>query len=84
MLFFTIGKITYSAGTPAQLSRIYASLRDESGEGNSTWPKPTVTDTENNVFGYFSYNGRIWAEDEKTRDHSSGKCVPLYAPPSLR
>jgi hypothetical protein len=43
------------------LSNIYCRIRDESGEGCSTFPTPAVRDDRGfSVVGHFSYNGRIW------------------------
>ena len=45
-----------------EASRVYCTLRDESGEGASTWPNGTVTG------GYrVSYNGRIWLGKDSAR-----------------
>jgi len=49
----------YTASTMARLSELYCSERDQSGEGNSTFPKPAVFSDKKRI-GVFSYNGRIW------------------------
>jgi hypothetical protein len=43
------------ASDAAEASAIYCKLRDESGEGASTWP--------NGRFGkyHISYNGKVWS-----------------------
>jgi len=38
----------------AEASRIYCELRDESGEGSSTWPEGQVGQHR------ISYNGKVW------------------------
>lgn len=59
---FTLRKTTHKAETLKELSEIYSRVRDESGEGNSTFPKPTVRNGKS-IIGVFSYNGRIWSGD---------------------
>lgn len=54
---------TTFAGSLADLSRAYSRLRDQSGEGASTFPTATVLDERNHTAGFISYNGRIWAEN---------------------
>lgn len=48
------------AGASAQFS----ALRDKSGRGSSTMPLPELF-RDGELFGYFSYNGRIWNEPSK-------------------
>lgn len=68
---------TTFAGTLAELSAVYSRLRDESGEGASTFPTTTVRDSRNYTAGFISYNGRIWAEDPR---HVRGAmtATPIY------
>ena len=52
----TIGRrIKVEASNAAEASAIYCKLRDESGEGASTWPAGR--------FGslHISYNGKVWS-----------------------
>jgi hypothetical protein len=58
---------TYSAETLAEVSKLYSFMRDESCEGNSKFPKPTVRGPSG-IIGSFSYNGRIW--DGKPTDNN--------------
>jgi len=60
---FKMRNQTFTAATMGELSALYCKARDESGEGNSTFPKPTVRggcDGPRGYIGKFSYNGRIW------------------------
>lgn len=59
---FSIRGNSYVADTLELASKIYSRARDESGEGNSTFPKPTVRNGKS-IIGVFSYNGRIWSND---------------------
>lgn len=55
MATLTIGRRhKVEASDAAEASAIYCKLRDESGEGSSTWP--------NGKFGklHISYNGKVW------------------------
>jgi len=56
---FKMRGTTFTAPTLAELSAQYCKVRDDSGEGNSTFPKPTVRRC-GKAFGTFSYNGRVW------------------------
>ena len=51
------------ADTLADLSAQYCAARDRSGEGASTWPTPTIRDTDRPARLRFSYNGRVWDQD---------------------
>jgi hypothetical protein len=55
-------RTSYVADTLELASKIYCRVRDESGEGNSTFPKPTIRNGKS-IIGVFSYNGRIWSND---------------------
>jgi hypothetical protein len=57
---FKMRNQTFTAATLAELSALYCKARDDSGEGNSTFPKPSVRKVGGGVIGAFSYNGRIW------------------------
>jgi hypothetical protein len=59
---------TFAAPTLQELSSKYCAARDASGEGNSTFPKPTVY-RDRKAFGTFSYNGRIWNGGEIIYDN---------------
>ncbi len=61
---FNLRGAMVEAATLDALSAAYSRLRDESGEGNSTFPKPAVrVGGSNQIIGHFSYNGRIWNRD---------------------
>lgn len=57
---FSMRGNSYVADTLELASKIYCRVRDESGEGNSTFPKPAVRNGKS-IIGTFSYNGRIWS-----------------------
>lgn len=60
--------------TLRQASEVFSSLRDESGEGGSTFPDGIVRDG-NAVLARVSYNGRVWLPGEwKPGDR------PIYDP----
>lgn len=62
--FFTLRGATVEVATLEALSAAYSRLRDESGEGYSTFPTPVVrVGGSNQQIGRFSYNGRIWNRD---------------------
>jgi hypothetical protein len=52
---------TFTSTSIAEASALYGRLRDESGEGNSTFPKPALRGPQGPL-GKFSYNGRVWAD----------------------
>lgn len=54
VLKLRIGHRAYDVASLEEASRVYQRLRDDSGEGQSTWPQGRV--------GKFtiSYNGRVW------------------------
>lgn len=59
-----VGRQVITGQTLAEVSARYAELRDESGEGGSTWPQAVVRDSETlRVAGVVSYNGKVWAFD---------------------
>lgn len=58
---FRIQNKDYTGATLADVSATYSRLRDESGEGASTFPEARVSDAAGKIIGYVSYNGRIWA-----------------------
>jgi hypothetical protein len=57
-----------------EASTIYSRLRDESGEGGSTWPDGRV--------GKFhvSYNGKVWSKPSR---HWKPGDTPVYDPYAL-
>ena len=65
-LTFTLWGITHSAASLADASRMFSVLRDQSGEGASTFPSPRIKDAFGKIVGRFSYNGRIWTGDGAT------------------
>lgn len=59
---------SYTAETIPAISATYCSVRDESGEGASTFPTGTVHEYQGGkLVGYVSYNGNIWRDEEKKR-----------------
>jgi hypothetical protein len=48
------------AGSLQILSEVYGRLRDQSGEGQSTFRPSIVRDRRGHAVGHISYNGRIW------------------------
>ena len=68
----TIGKrLSADVSGIAAASALYCRTRDQSGEGNSTFPTGKIPGH------YISYNGRVWAG--KPRDWKPGD-VPVYSP----
>ena len=64
MMTLTIGRrLRARVATFAEASRIYSQLRDESGEGGSTFPTGRLTSGKAKYF--VSYNGRIWSGDPR-------------------
>lgn len=64
-LYFRLRGRTYRGSSLAELSATYSRLRDDSGEGQSTWPFPDVYDEgqsvdEDLLVGRLSYNGKVW------------------------
>jgi hypothetical protein len=59
---FSMRGNSYIADTLELASKIYCRVRDESGEGNSTFPKPAIRNGKS-IVGVFSYNGRVWSND---------------------
>lgn len=52
--------------TAADARDAYERLRDESGEGASTWPDGVIYIGRKKI--YLSYNGRAWADKAHTRE----------------
>ena len=59
---FKMRGVTFTAESLSGISAVYSLARDASGEGNSTFPKPTIRNGKS-IIGIFSYNGRIWSND---------------------
>jgi hypothetical protein len=60
-LTLTIGRrYTLAVASLDEASAMYGRLRDESGEGGSTWPIGRLSDGH-----YISYNGRVWFGDPR-------------------
>ena len=74
-MWFMVRGVRHSASSLAEVSRLYASLRDGSGEGMRTWPSPTVYDDTGASVGRLSYNAKVWADKEWERGDA-----PLYSP----
>ena len=61
-------------GTLKWLSECYCEIRDESGEGCSTFRSVNVYEAgTTNIIGHISYNGRVWSGP--TGEH--GLSIPL-------
>lgn len=60
---FRIRTDIHGAETCEEARNLFNTLRDESGEGASTWPSPPLY-RDGKIIGWFSYNGRIWANKE--------------------
>ncbi len=77
MLSFTLRGMEYQAATLAGISAAYSKIRDESGEGATTFPF-VMAAVAGEEFGYISYNGRVWAgaHGRDSKPHNS----PLYDP----
>ena len=58
MISFKIRGRAFTAGSLKEASEIYCRERDESCEGASTFPMPTIIE-DGKVVGRLSYNGRI-------------------------
>ena len=52
---------THSAPSIAEASALYCKLRDESGEGASTFPMPALRGPQGH-FGKLAYNGKVYCE----------------------
>ena len=64
MMTLTIGRrLRTSVATFEEASQIYSKLRDERGEGGSTFPTGRLTSGKTKYF--VSYNGRIWSGDPR-------------------
>jgi len=70
---------TFTAATLSELSALYCAARDESGEGQSTFPSVNFS-LGRNLAGRISYNGKIWDKTVKQRDSGS----VLYDPYLVR
>lgn len=55
----TLRKQRLSATTLDRLSSMYAKMRDDSGEGASTFPTPLVR-VDGKIVASISYNAKIW------------------------
>lgn len=51
-------RVKHAVSDLAEASRIYQALRDQSGEGASTWPDGSVGRYR------ISFNGRVWLGEE--------------------
>jgi hypothetical protein len=60
------------------ISKAYCRIRDESGEGGSTF-RPVNVKQDGKVIGSISYNGRIWSQSvaEKKASVSGGDISTL-------
>lgn len=63
MLTLKIGRrLNTTVASIAEAQRRYCQMRDESGEGASTFPQGTLIDGK--VKHRISYNGRVWVGDK--------------------
>jgi hypothetical protein len=60
MFTATIRLIPYKTETLKELSEIYCRVRDETGEGQSTFGPVNVRGPNGTLIGHISYNGRVW------------------------
>ncbi len=67
-----IRSVTHKAETLKELSEAYCRVRDDSGEGMSTF-RNAIVKQNGKVVGYISYNGRIWPGTT----YQAG-AIPLY------
>ena len=58
---FKLRGTTYTASSIAEASALYCKLRDESGEGASTFPMPALRGPQG-PFGNLAYNGKVYCE----------------------
>ncbi len=67
MAFYTtIRSRRYQAATLRELSEAYCKVRDESGEGGSTFRSVNVFAKGGKIVGHISYNGRVWDNERAT------------------
>lgn len=60
----------------SDVSCLYQSTRDASGEGASTFPEGVMLDTRGKIVGWVSYNGCIW-------DRKGDNRVLIYDPAGI-
>lgn len=77
-MFLQIGSRRYQVASFAQASEMFCLARDKMGEGSSNTPSPQLVDEHGKVFGYVSYNGRVWTGD--LANWSNGTTTLLYCP----
>lgn len=70
MFTFQIRGKTYSFKDAHYMIEMFEFLRDDSGEGASTWPTPLVR-KNGTVVARISYNGRVWPNKEWTPELKS-------------
>lgn len=73
----TIKGRRFVAPSFAVLSRIYCHLRDNSGEGGSTFAPAIIRNDSGVAVAYISYNGRVWPGSPQ---EWSADRVCLYSP----
>jgi len=65
-MILTIGRRhKVEVATLREASQVFSRLRDQSGEGSSTWPDGTVKGRDGTF--HISYNGRIWEGPKANR-----------------
>ncbi len=57
---FKVRGKTYSAPSIAEASALYCGLRDESGEGCSTFPMPALRGPSGPFDAKIAYNGKVY------------------------
>lgn len=60
MRLFIEGRLSREVATLQEASVRYEAVRDESGEGASTFPDGDVLDADGRSIARISYNGRVW------------------------
>jgi hypothetical protein len=62
-MWFRLRGKKYEGQSLKELSEKYCQLRDDSGEGASTFPFPPVYSDKTQI-GHISYNGRVWDNED--------------------
>lgn len=78
MFTFNLFGKTYEAATLADASAKFSALRDKSGRGASSMPTPILF-RDGELFGYFSYNGRVWNTSPRDWSPESVMLFPAAA-----
>lgn len=80
-MFIQIGRRRYQVASFEQASQMYCAARDAhdraTGWGASKTPTASIVDEHGKPVAFVSYNGRVWADDPRSRDWKPG-ATPLY------